>query len=99
MTRTCASCGVSFPTTRPNARWCSERCKKRGQRGAVSVSAVTSVELPANVAAALTDLADFHGVSLPEFLREFAEAATDGRVVGLVDQHDDSHRGWAVIVS
>lgn len=31
---TCHSCGTSFQAKRANAKYCSERCKKRGQRGA-----------------------------------------------------------------
>lgn len=31
----CGSCGDTFTAKRKNARWCSERCRKRGQRGDV----------------------------------------------------------------
>jgi hypothetical protein len=31
--RTCESCGGPYEAIRSNARFCSERCKKRGQRG------------------------------------------------------------------
>ena len=33
MKMTCTSCGESFEAKRPSAKYCSERCKKRAQRG------------------------------------------------------------------
>lgn len=35
MDRTCESCGGPYQAKRSNARFCSERCKKRAQRGHV----------------------------------------------------------------
>lgn len=39
---TCAACGAGFDAARKNAKYCSDRCRKRGQRGA------EVVELPAD---------------------------------------------------
>lgn len=37
MERACDSCGEVYEAKRKTSRWCSERCRKRGQRGAVRV--------------------------------------------------------------
>jgi hypothetical protein len=36
VTRSCESCGDPYEAVRANARFCSERCKKRAQRGHVA---------------------------------------------------------------
>ncbi len=64
MNRSCESCGGPYEAVRSNARYCSERCKKRGQRGHL-------VQLPA---AADTD----GGTALSDAVR--AELEDAGRL-------------------
>lgn len=35
MRATCGACGIGFDTSRHNARWCSDRCRKRGRRAGI----------------------------------------------------------------
>jgi hypothetical protein len=44
MQRTCEACGVDYQAKHPTSKTCSERCKKRRQRGARQPANVT--ELP-----------------------------------------------------
>jgi len=97
VTRTCDSCGEPFLTTRSTARWCSARCSKRGQRGAVNPLTSLSVEVSAAVAAGLAELAEARALTVPALLLELVEAASAGRLVELVDMRTDDHRGWVVI--
>lgn len=41
MTVPCRACGTEFEAVRATARYCSERCKKRGQRSRVSAPVVS----------------------------------------------------------
>ncbi len=61
MKRTCESCGGPYEAVRATARFCSERCRKRAQRGHVIdlpapvVSGAPDTALSARVAAELTE--------------------------------------------
>src|SRR4051812_17494216 len=41
------SCGTTFAARNPRARYCSDRCRKRGQRGGVVVELPTDAPAPA----------------------------------------------------
>lgn len=46
MDRNCDVCRVPYVAKRPNSRFCSERCRKRAQRGSPTVAAVIVAPSP-----------------------------------------------------
>jgi hypothetical protein len=58
VSRLCDSCGEPFETKRPNARWCSARCNKRGQRGHVVDLSAKAEAPPAAAAVSVAVLAE-----------------------------------------
>lgn len=44
MIATCGACGATFPTRSHRAKWCSDRCRKRAQRGQVVEAPPTAAE-------------------------------------------------------
>jgi hypothetical protein len=75
--RECDSCGTAFEAKRAHARWCSARCSKRGQRGALRLpDPVTVVDVePVLVASVRADLVEAGVVDTPIGLQALHVAA------------------------
>lgn len=89
--RPCDSCRTSYDAKRPSSRFCSERCRKRAQRGHVAPLIATPVadEAPAGLRAAT--LADLSLVGREETSIGVAALALAGRI----DSGQDTGSGLA----